>query len=230
MPTDWSLSVLPKWRFGAPRSHWRLVTPPRQTSIRSRRRPALRRPITLGEVGAAPQYAKDLVIRSIRHPGPVLFRTTFCYPACCLIGVHPFDFRWHPSCQSWQEAGHDEFVFHEINSDSVSFAGPGHVGRQSGPHDKGPRLCGPDHKIVKIAAHLESARQFASPILMGSNSAVRIKCSTSSLPCSSSDTFNRTAGSGRPVARGLEEIGRHGAERDGKVCPDREPPSNNLAR
>jgi hypothetical protein len=31
---------------------------------------------------------------------------------------------------------------------------------QSGPHDEGPRLSGADHKIVKIAAHLESARLF----------------------------------------------------------------------
>ena len=46
---------------------------------------------------------------------------------------------------------------HDITSGSVSFAGPGHVGTQSGPHDEGPRLCGADHKIVKIAAHLESA-------------------------------------------------------------------------
>jgi hypothetical protein len=34
----------------------------------------------------------------------------------------------------------------------------------------------------------------------------------------------------RPVPRGLEEIGRHGAERNGKACPDRQPPSNNSAR
>jgi len=35
-----------------------------------------------------------------------------------------------------------------------------HVGRQSGPHDEGPGLCGADHEIVKIAAHLEPARLF----------------------------------------------------------------------
>src|SRR5580693_7070827 len=37
---------------------------------------------------------------------------------------------------------------------------PGHIGRQSSLHDEGPRLRGVDHRIMKIATHLESARHF----------------------------------------------------------------------
>lgn len=107
---------------------------------------------------------------------------------------------------------------------------PGHVGRQSGPYDERPRLCGVDHKIVKIAAHLESARLFdpADPYRLKPRRSDQVLDLVAPMLVLGHVEQNR--GLGRPVARGLEEIGRHGAERNGKASPGRQPPSNNSAR
>ena len=113
----------------------------------------------------------------------------------------------------------------------VVASGPsGEFGRESGPHDEGPRLCGADHKIVKIAAHLESARLFdvADPHRLKAGRSDQVLDFVA--PVLVLGHVEQNCGLGRPVARGLEEIGGHGAERDGKACPYRQPPSNNLPR
>ena len=101
---------------------------------------------------------------------------------------------------------------------------------QSRPNDEGPRLCGADDKIVKIAAHLKSARLFdpADPHRLKAHGSDQVLDFV--VPMLVHGRVEQNRGLGRPVARGHEEIGRHGAERIGKACPDRQPPSNNLAR
>jgi len=104
------------------------------------------------------------------------------------------------------------------------------VAKRSARTDQRSRLCGADHKIVKIAAHLESARLFdpADPHRLKARRSDQVLDFVAPMLVLGHVEQNR--GLGRPVARGLEEIGRHGAERNGKACPDRQPPSNNLAR
>jgi hypothetical protein len=82
-----------------------------------------------------------------------------------------------------------------------------HVGRQSGPHDEGPRLCVADHKIVKVAAHLESARLFdpSNPDRFKARRSDQVLDFVVSMLVLGHIEQNR--GLGRTVARGLEEIG-----------------------
>jgi hypothetical protein len=102
--------------------------------------------------------------------------------------------------------------------------------RRSGPSDQGPRLCRTDYEIVKVSAHLESARLFdpADPHRLKARRSDQVL--DFGAPVLVLGHVEQNRGLGRPVARGLEEIGRHGAEGNGKACPDRQPPSDNLAR
>ena len=83
---------------------------------------------------------------------------------------------------------------------------------------------------MKVAAHLESPRLLDPADPQGLEARRPDQVLDLVAPTVDLGHVEQNRALGRPMARGLEEIGRHGAERNGKGCPGRQPPSDDLAR